>query len=351
MPLQIKSGGAEVLSIISEVFHASGSPLLHAGQTYIRFLLACLPRAQLHCLIATDGSKPIGYLPLISQTATDGRVVVNSLPFFGSHGGPVVRADAIETTEIAGALLRSAMELAESLKAVSVTVVENPFLPIDLTTAACCGLSVVDDRIGQLTPLPTKRDAPPSALIDLFHAKTRNAIRKGQRLAQTFERRIDPIACNWLLREHERSIVRLGGVPKSQVVFESLFEMFPLGEDSRLYTGSIGGQLASGLLLLKSGTTIEYFTPVVADEYKNQQALSALVFYAMSDALREGFALWNWGGTWRTQQGVYRFKSRFGAVDYPYRYFHRLFDKSLLNEDPQKTRDAFPYFYTHRYTS
>jgi lipid II:glycine glycyltransferase (peptidoglycan interpeptide bridge formation enzyme) len=90
---------------------------------------------------------------------------------------------------------------------------------------------------------------------------------------------------------------------------------------------------------------------VVADEYKDQQALSALVLHAMAEAVVEGREFWNWGGTWRSQEGVYRFKNRFGAIDKTYRYFFRLLQPSLSEMSGSTARQEFPYFYTHRYTS
>jgi hypothetical protein len=71
----------------------------------------------------------------------------------------------------------------------------------------------------------------------------------------------------------------------------------------------------------------------------------------MMETAREGFTCWNWGGTWRSQEGVYRFKNRFGARDMPYRYFHRLLDVSLMTELPSNVAAKFPYFYTIKYSS
>ena len=55
--------------------------------------------------------------------------------------------------------------------------------------------------------------------------------------------------------------------------------------------------------------------------YRSEQPLSVLIFRAMQDAIKEkGSKHWNWGGTWKSQHGVYRFKSRWGAHDNKYRY-------------------------------
>jgi hypothetical protein len=190
-----------------------------------------------------------------------------------------------------------------------------------------------------------------AALFDLYHVKTRNAVRKGQKLGQAFERRTDNAAIDWLQSVHEQSISAMGGVSKSRAVFAELLAQFSLDSHSRLYIGTCNGAPASGLLVLLFGDTVEYFTPVVDEHYKDQQALSALIHHAMLETASDGYLRWNWGGTWRSQDGVYRFKSRFGAHDRPYRYFHRLLDASLMAEPPTAVRARFPYFYTFKYHS
>jgi hypothetical protein len=294
---------------------------------------------------------PVGYLPLFAQSSAQGLIVINSSPFFGSHGGPIVSRLAAEFDAVVSALLAEAMKFAVDRGAASITIVENPLAPLDEMVLATHGWNPVDDRIGQFTYLPTVTDMETAqyALMEMLHVKTRNAIRKGQRLAQVFERRIDAAALEWLQGVHAKSITSLGGIPKSLEVFKCLQEQLKWDIGARLYVGSKNGEPVSGLLLLLHGDTVEYFTPVVADVYKDQQVLSALILQAMAEAVVEGRKIWNWGGTWRTQEGVYRFKNRFGAVDRPYRYFTKILDPALLLLPDNYARQEFPFFYTHRY--
>ena len=66
------------------------------------------------------------------------------------------------------------------------------------------------------------------------------------------------------------------------------------------------------------------YTPVIVEEHREKQPLSLLIFEAMKDASKEGYKLWNWGGTWLTQDGVYRFKSRWGTKDINYYYYTKI---------------------------
>ena len=102
-------------------------------------------------------------------------------------------------------------------------------------------------------------------------------------------------------------------------------------------------------MLLQFRHTIEYITPVVCKEYRASQPLSFLIFHAMQDAVGRGFRQWNWGGTWRTQHTLYRFKAGFGAIDRPYSYLVVASEEShrRLRAVRRQIGDAFPYYYVY----
>jgi hypothetical protein len=70
-----------------------------------------------------------------------------------------------------------------------------------------------------------------------------------------------------------------------------------------------------------------------------------LIFEAMQDAVSEGFHVWNWGGTWHSQESLYRFKSRWGTRDCPYYYYIRVYDEEILSMTEEQLLEGFPYFY------
>ena len=351
MSLRVDILGVESLDLIDQVHQSSSRPLVYGSARYISFLLRALSNVRLLCPTVWEGDTIVGTLPLLEQTAADGQTVLNSLPFFGSHGGPCISTGSRDPSKLQEVLLQAANDIAEKQRAISLTIVESPLQPMDGSVAQVLGLEIIDDRIGQFTSLPYDATNVEEALFVKYHVKTRNAVRKGQKLGQEFQRRKDQAAIDWLQSLHQESIASMGGVPKSRTVFAELLEQFPLDSHARLYIGSCNGTMASGLLVLLFGDTVEYFTPVVDGFYKDQQALSALIHHVMLETAREGFTCWNWGGTWRSQEGVYRFKNRFGASDMPYRYFHRLFDASLKSELPSNISTKFPYFYTFKHSS
>jgi lipid II:glycine glycyltransferase (peptidoglycan interpeptide bridge formation enzyme) len=98
------------------------------------------------------------------------------------------------------------------------------------------------------------------------------------------------------------------------------------------------------------GQWAEYFIPVSDEEFRSDQVLSAIILRAMTDAAVAGVRYWNWGGTWSSQEGVYRFKSRWGARDYSYQYHGKVFDHELLGMSPETIRRQFPNFYVRRFS-
>ena len=69
----------------------------------------------------------------------------------------------------------------------------------------------------------------------------------------------------------------------------------------------------------------------------------------MADAAARGFTRWNWGGTWLSQEGVYRFKKKWGASERRYRYFITLADASLKRRTAAELAAAYPWYYTLPY--
>ena len=53
------------------------------------------------------------------------------------------------------------------------------------------------------------------------------------------------------------------------------------GDKVELWTGSSGEDLIAGVVIIKYENTIEYFTPVVEEEFRDSQALSALIYDLM----------------------------------------------------------------------
>lgn len=276
----------------------------------------------------------MGALPVMILNSSEYGPVINSGPFFGSHGGPIALNSEAETM-----LLRDLIDLSESLGACSLTVIENPLSPLSNENLRKLGLEPTDQRISQITFLPTS--------LDEIHPKTRYAIRQAGLHSPVYSRSNAESDWDWMKSEHDRSMAVLGGIPKSKRVFELLRETF--GSECQLWTATVGDSKAAALVILTHGLTIEYFTPVVAPQFRSLQILSGLIWEVMTQMAAEGFKLWNWGGTWLSQEGVYRFKSRWNADNLPYRYFTRVMKPEIKERTPDELRRIFPHFYVFKF--
>ena len=69
----------------------------------------------------------------------------------------------------------------------------------------------------------------------------------------------------------------------------------------------------------------------------------------MLDAASRGFQRFNFGGTWKNQESVYRFKNRWDATDIPYRYYINNYPgyEILLAEHPATILEKAPGFYLY----
>jgi hypothetical protein len=310
------------------------NPLMHYSQNYLKFLDFALPNTFIDSLSISNKDGVGGTLHYAYVKSSQFGTVINSLPFFGSHGGPL-SSDSLGQKE----LLEKFGHKIEEINPISVTLIETPFQPLSDDFLNQIGLKYVDFRIGQFTPLP--------ADMTNFHVKTRNAIRKGLKLKLNIEKNNNEEGWSWMQSLHEKSINQLGGVPKKMAIFDSLKKAF--GDDVELWIGYLGKEPITGLVIVRFNETVEYFTPVVDETYKDSQALSALIYTLMQKFSKRGFKLWNWGGTWESQRGVYRFKSRWGAFDKPYRYFNQVRSDHVYEISRDTLNQEFPYYYLYKY--
>lgn len=298
-------------------------------------------------LLALDSGEPLAALPLFYRTGRMG-VVFNSLPFYGSNGSFICtsKTDLVHRQ----ALLEEYAALCRQHQAIASLIIENPLEPL-IDELASSGHIAVDDRIGQMTffpELPTGQDIE-SMLMSMVHQKTRNVIRKNQGLSYRISHNGSLDTLRRLYDLHVVNMAAIGGQPKPWTFFAAIPELFSYDRDYRVYTSSSeSGEIVALLLLFYHRDMIEYFTPVIAESSRADQPLSGLIFQAMADGIRDrGSRIWNWGGTWNSQKGVYLFKSRWGTRDLRYRYFSALWgnEPMLLQSTPAEILSEYPYFY------
>ncbi|MFQ5735026.1 MAG: GNAT family N-acetyltransferase, partial [Planctomycetaceae bacterium] len=265
--------------------------LLYHSLPY-RDLLQRLLGCRAEYLVAVAEETIVGALPLMFVEGERGRVY-NSLPYYGSHGG--ILAESETARDLLAARYRAIVLQSETLAA---TLVENPFAPVDVELPR----THVDRRIGQITPLPAGDD-PRTAILEHCEASTRRNVRKAER--KGFQLAIDASYLGELREIHEDNMRAIGGRAKQPAFFEIVPEVFRENDEFDVYAVLDGPRVAAALLVFYFGQTVEYFTPAVRQEYRSQQPLALALITAMEDAARRGLRVWNWGGTWESQTGVY----------------------------------------------
>ena len=304
--------------------------LFYYSPKHIEFI-KYFTKSEQETVIAIKDGKVVGCLPMLSKNGKYGRIL-NSLPFYGSHGAILANSEDIE---------KNLLSYYTSLKTefLSSVVITNPYLNEKSLKYG----EVVDERIGQFTFFPKTSDE----LMSVFHTKTRNMVRKGERFGANIS--ISNTDFDFLYEVHSENLALIGGKAKPREFFYSIPKFFEPGRDFNLFIASCQNKKIAALLVFYFKDTVEYYTPVIVHDYRDSQVLSYLIYQVMIDSFEKGFRCWNWGGTWKSQEGVYRFKSRWGAVDKHYYYFMS-HQNQLFHFPLDELTKEYPWYYIGPYS-
>ena len=324
-------------------FLATDEHALAYSSIHYRRLLEAMTNAEPRYLAALDDSgRIVGVLPAFLKRNSSFGNVLNSLPFFGSNGGIVTRRNC---GQIGDTLLDAFVALGREESCTSATVVASPLAPHSECYEKNLPQALRDMRIGQITELPEPGADLPRRLMTLFDASGRRNIRKAERSGIEVIRAETAEGMSFLRKVHEDNMNAIGGTAKPASFFDAIPRVLDAGTAFRVYLGLKEGAPVAGVLLLYFNRTVEYFVPVIVQEFRGLQPLSMALFRAMTDAAESGYRWWNWGGTWTTQQGVYRFKRKWGARECPYLYYTVVYDRGILSCSRETLLQEFPHFY------
>lgn len=324
--------------------------MVYHSLVYRNFLKEFLPGAvEDYYFLALENDKVIGALPCFLVDGPLG-IVLNSLPFFGSHGSVLLRPGV--DSEAVTALVDALMGMCRERNVVFCTVIETPYYSSENVLKHKMGFQYKDQRIGQFTSLPDTDSVEQvgNKLLAMYHQKTRNIVRKALRGPLVFSHESGRQALDALYALHKNNLIGIGGIAKPQSFFTSITNQLKYDRDYRIYTARTNnGEIVCALMLLYFKETVEYFVPATDEGWRSAQPLSGLIYLAMRDAVLErGARNWNWGGTWLTQNSVFHFKSRWGTLNQPYFYYTRVFSdtKRLQDVNRQALLRDYPWFYT-----
>jgi hypothetical protein len=322
--LQVLPWALEHEAAISAFVSGHPEGLIYYTPAFRRYLLA-VAGGECRSRIAMEEGRVTGVLPVLVLDGPYG-AVLNSLPFFGSYGGVLAASTAAQS-----ALLAEYDRLAAEV--VAATWISHPFMDCpsprhDLT----------DERIAQWTMLPESGELPPA-----IEPSARRNIQKAQAAGVTVRESED--ALPFLERTHRDNMAAIGGRAKPPAFFSELTTL-TYGRDWRLHVAEHQGEPIAALLTFEAARTIEYVMPVVVEQARPLQPTAPILAAAMAGAAARGKTRWNWGGTWLTQDGVYRFKKKWGADERRYRYFITLREPSLWQRSAAELAAAYPWYFT-----
>ena len=303
--------------------------LIYYTPAFRRYLLT-VAGGECRYRLAFEDGRLTGVMPLLALAGPFG-IVLNSLPFFGSNGGILSTSSAAET-----ALLAEYDR--EAANAAVATWISHPFMDTAIPRH-----TLTDERIAQWTPLPAGGELPSA-----IEGSARRNIQKARAEGVTVREAADALV--FLEATHRENMAAIGGRAKPAAFFSSLAAMTP-GRDWRLHVAERQGEPLAALLTFEAARTVEYVMPVVIESARTLQPTAAILAAAMAGASAQGFTRWNWGGTWLTQEGVYRFKKKWGASERRYHYHITLNDPSLRRRTAAELSAAYPWYFTLPYAS
>jgi hypothetical protein len=322
--------------------HPQGT--FHYGLKYRSLLDQLLPSSDPIYLLAKKEGRVVGVLPAFIRRSQKGNIL-NSLPFYGSHGGVLTGKENSE--DVKRSLLKQVKALALAEKCLVSTIVTPLFDSDPKIYEEELDVDFRDSRIGQVTFLPAEGPDLDARLMTVFHPKTRNMIRKAYKSNIDWRSSSSESDLRFLADLHADNNAALGIVAKNRLFFSLVPRIFSYGRDYQIYVATKDGENIAALLLFYHNTTVEYFTPCIVEHHRSLQPMSLLIFEAMKQAISNGFRIWNWGGTGHGLEGIYRFKKRWGATDLVYSYYtqkHRDL-RPILELGKNGILEEYKYFY------
>jgi hypothetical protein len=297
-------------------------------------MIAELTCSELVFVVASQTGKAVAALPAAGLAGAYG-TVINSLPYYGTYSGMVGSDDA----DVCKMLQAGLMNHARAIGASAVTVVD------DWRAKCFAGTSdatFITDRTNQFIDLSSFRGHEP---MEFYHQKTRNLVRKAEKLGVSVHRSNNSADIDGLAAAHGENMAGVNGIAKPERFFELLRSTDNALGLHRLYVASLEGRHCGYLLNFYCGDTVEYYMPAVYVADRIAQPLSLLIHYALKEAVADGFAYWNFGGTWPTQDSLRHFKIRWGSQETKYSYFTYILDLRILKQSASDLLAAYPYFF------
>lgn len=299
-------------------------------------------------LIATQDNHIKGIFPFFRKDTPIG-IVINSSPFYGSHGGCLAEDESIEVE-----LIKYFTNYCGTENILSATIIPPFFKKGAENYIKLFKPDFNSIRYYQCKSLPlvsnqnVNQDLD-NVLLESIPSKTRNMIRKPIKAGVSFcvDNSVEGI--DFLSSIHEQNCLAIGISAKEKSFFQGIKKFLIVNEDFKIYLASVDGQKIAALLCLYHNKTVEYFVPAIVESHRSLQPLSLLIFEAMKDAISRGYRYWNWGGTSTSAENVFRFKDSWGTENGEYNYYTRVFNQDVFSLSRKDIEKYMKYYFVIDY--
>ncbi len=299
---------------------------------FLQNLLDCKP----NFLTIKDNNQLKAVMPFFIKSSIYGKVI-NSLPFFGSYGGLIS-----DNLEYGKKILENFNEYVHDEDILSSTIISNPFFDNSIYEKYF-NFDVKDERLIQCIKFNNKTE---NEVWNLFEQRVRRAIRKCQKNnIVVLKNQIDENTFINFHKQHKSEMDSKNGRSKPFSFFDKLTKNFRIELDYDVFTASYNDKIIAHLLVFHHYPFTEYYMPAYDSNFKNLQAPSSLIWESIKNSISRNMTYYNFGGTWKDQPELYRFKRGWNTVDMNYFYFIKANIETIKDIDRNELIEKYKNFY------
>jgi hypothetical protein len=283
-----------------------------------------------------------GIMPFFEKK-NDLGLVINSLPFFGSHGGLISN-----DYEIDKMLISKFNEYANENDVLSSVVISNPFVKNNTIYENYLNHNHVEKRFTQCTVLENENS---ESMWKKFEKRTRWTIRKCEKnLIHVYK---SPITSE--LSSNFYEIYKIGmkikkGRLKPSNFFEHVKNNFIFDKDYAVFVAEKNSLPIAYLLVFYHYPFAEYYMPAFDKNYSNYNATSMLIWKSIEDSLSKKLKFYNFGGTLIDQHSLYLFKRNWGSSDFYYNYYINANLERIKSVELDNLKSMYENFYVFSFS-
>ena len=308
---------------------------------HLKFLESIL-KLKANYISIKDKNKLVGVMPYFEKKEEYG-IVINSLPFFGSYGGIISNSSEIDKK-----ILDELNSINKEKDILSSVIIDNPFNTKNKLYSKKFVHNVFEERLIQCAVIENNKKED---LWNKFEQRVRRSVRKSEKNEiKVVTENIDENHLENFYKLHVDSMKIKNGKNKPKQFFSSLLKNFESKKDYEIFTAMKENKPIAYLLVFYHKNMAEYYMPAYDPKYISFQSTSHLIWESIKKAMDREINYYNFGGTWKDQNELYRFKRGWNADDFNYKYFINR-DLDRINEvGIKRILEKYQYFYISPFT-